>query len=246
MADGDARTHYQVLGIAPTASADEVRRAHRQLAHLLHPDRLALATAAERSLGDRRMREVNAAWTVLSDPTRRADYDRSLRAARTGPTPPPRATPPNPTSRPGTGAGSSRPEDSDDPDAAFERLRRAEADEDDDELLPGHLWLLRRGPVVAALAIAVVLFVLTAYAGSGGGGAAGGDGPDSSRAPAIDESGGCVRFLSGGDRSAYTVSCAGPNDGRIVGRVIQAMDCRTDGGYASIGGRYVCLERDAG
>jgi curved DNA-binding protein CbpA len=240
MADRDVRTHYQVLGVRPTASADEVRRAHRQLAHLLHPDRLAQATSAERSLGERRMREVNAAWTVLSDPTRRADYDRSLRAARTGPTPPPPT--PNHSTR------TVRPEDSDDPDEALERLRRAEAEEDHEDLLPGHLWLLRRGPVVAAVVIAVVLFVVTAYAGSGGSGGsdAEGVGGPAGRSPAIDEAGSCVRFLPGAERAAYTVSCGGPNDGRIVGRVQQAMDCRTNGGYASIGGRYVCLQRDAG
>ena len=61
-----------------TASPDEIRRAHRQLARVLHPDRLAGSSPAERALAERRMREVNAAWTTLSDPARRADYDREL------------------------------------------------------------------------------------------------------------------------------------------------------------------------
>ena len=47
---------------------------------MLHPDRLVDASDAERRLAERRMREVNVAWTTLSDPARRTDYDRLLRA----------------------------------------------------------------------------------------------------------------------------------------------------------------------
>lgn len=67
-------THYDTLGVAPGASADEVKAAYRALARHLHPDRRA---------GDERaasaMARVNEAWRVLSDPARRAAYDRELR-----------------------------------------------------------------------------------------------------------------------------------------------------------------------
>lgn len=63
-------THYEVLGVAASASAEEVRRAYVELARALHPDR---------AHGDaRRMQEVNEAWRVLRDPAARRAYDVSL------------------------------------------------------------------------------------------------------------------------------------------------------------------------
>ena len=64
-----ARNHYEVLGVAPDASAAEVRAAYRAKARDHHPD--AGGDAA-------RMRQLNAAWRVLRRPTRRAAYDRVL------------------------------------------------------------------------------------------------------------------------------------------------------------------------
>ena len=63
--------------MARTASFDEIRAAYRNLARRYHPD-------ADGSDGSA-MAAVNAAWEVLSDPTRRARYDQAL-------TPPPRYT----------------------------------------------------------------------------------------------------------------------------------------------------------
>jgi DnaJ domain len=75
-------SHPQVLGVAVTATAEEVRAAYRRAARDHHPD----------AGGDpRRMRDVNAAWHVLGDPGRRAAYDRQLTA------PPRPATPAGPT-----------------------------------------------------------------------------------------------------------------------------------------------------
>jgi hypothetical protein len=68
-------THYEVLGVAPSATADQVRAAYRAAARDHHPD----------AGGDAgRMQAVNAAWRVLGDPVRRAAYDRELdgRSAR--------------------------------------------------------------------------------------------------------------------------------------------------------------------
>ncbi len=76
--NGDAvlssRNLYDVLGIAPNADADEVRRAFRSLARLVHPDVNRAHDAA------RRFAQIAHAHAVLSDPVRRRDYDASRRA----------------------------------------------------------------------------------------------------------------------------------------------------------------------
>ncbi len=79
-------THYERLGVRPTATADEIQRAYRLLALRHHPD---VAPDADPVT----MAAINAAWEVLGDPVRRQDYDRSLGT----PAAPPRPTAPPPT-----------------------------------------------------------------------------------------------------------------------------------------------------
>ena len=73
--------HYEVLGVVPTASPDEIKRAFRKLALKCHPDRNGCHTAAAR------FREVYQAYTILIDPTTRAEYDseNSVRPPTPGP-----------------------------------------------------------------------------------------------------------------------------------------------------------------
>lgn len=70
---------YTVLGIARTASADEVKSAYRKLAKQLHPD---LNPGAQDVA--RRFQEVTDAYDLLSDPARRAAYDRGERESQAG------------------------------------------------------------------------------------------------------------------------------------------------------------------
>ena len=63
---------YATLGVARDATALQVARAHRQLAKEHHPDLHEGAEAAAE-----RMRRINEAWAILSNPVRRADYDRN-------------------------------------------------------------------------------------------------------------------------------------------------------------------------
>ena len=62
--------YYSVLGIGPEASAKEITRAYRKLARELHPDKNPGDTAAEE-----RFKAVSAAYDVLGDEARRAEYD---------------------------------------------------------------------------------------------------------------------------------------------------------------------------
>jgi curved DNA-binding protein CbpA len=73
-------THYDVLGVDPEASPEEIQRAYRLLALRHHPD---VAPEADRSA----MASINGAWEVLGDPDRRRSYDASIRAPETSPAP---------------------------------------------------------------------------------------------------------------------------------------------------------------
>ena len=79
------KDYYAVLGVARDASADDIKRAYRKLARKYHPDVSKEPDAAQR------MSEVNEAYTVLSDPGKRAAYDRLAQGRCAGQTftPPP-------------------------------------------------------------------------------------------------------------------------------------------------------------
>jgi molecular chaperone DnaJ len=69
------RSHYDVLGVTPTASTKDVQSAYRRLARLHHPD----VSGSDSSSIE--MAELNNAWSVLSDPVSRFNYDRQQRTA---------------------------------------------------------------------------------------------------------------------------------------------------------------------
>ena len=64
------KDYYEILGVARTASKDEIKRAYRKLAKQYHPDRNPNDAAAER-----RFKEVQEAHNILSDPKKREQYD---------------------------------------------------------------------------------------------------------------------------------------------------------------------------
>src|SRR3990172_9141914 len=64
------RDYYQMLGVPRAASQAEIKKAFRKLAREHHPDRNPGDTGAEK-----RLKDVNEAHAVLSDPDRRRQYD---------------------------------------------------------------------------------------------------------------------------------------------------------------------------
>jgi curved DNA-binding protein len=65
-----ARDYYEVLGVSRNAGPDELQQAYRRLARANHPDVNSDPAAEER------FKEVNEAYSVLSDPEQRKRYDR--------------------------------------------------------------------------------------------------------------------------------------------------------------------------
>ena len=61
----DGTDPYAVLGVPETATWEEISIAHRRLAKLHHPDRLLHATDEDRARSERRMRELNIAYSEL-------------------------------------------------------------------------------------------------------------------------------------------------------------------------------------
>ncbi|MBV8723085.1 MAG: molecular chaperone DnaJ [Candidatus Eremiobacteraeota bacterium] len=65
------KDYYDILGVARDASGDDIKQAYRALARRHHPD-----VSHDKSDAEHRFKEINEAYEVLSDPNKRAQYDR--------------------------------------------------------------------------------------------------------------------------------------------------------------------------
>lgn len=71
------KDYYEVLGVSKSASAEEIKRAYRKLAHKYHPDKGDGGDEAK-------FREANEAYETLKDPQKRAAYDQFGHAGAQG------------------------------------------------------------------------------------------------------------------------------------------------------------------
>lgn len=73
-------TYYQVLGLQPSASSNEIKQAYRKLAKSYHPD-TEIHTKAEKTLAHQKMTRLNEAYEILKDKSKRTAYDYSIGVA---------------------------------------------------------------------------------------------------------------------------------------------------------------------
>jgi curved DNA-binding protein CbpA len=91
-----SKDYYHLLELSRGALLGDIKAAYRRLAAQVHPDKLASMGPEAQAAATARMIELNEAIAVLSDPVRRAEYDKTLRrnlVPRTAPASPRPGTP---------------------------------------------------------------------------------------------------------------------------------------------------------
>ena len=103
------KTHYELLGIDPTASPEEIKRAFRQEIARYHPDKVQhLGVEFQRMAADRAA-ELTEAYRVLMDASLRAQYDQTVKASAAEPAAHPAVEPSSPPPRPDPQPDAGRP-----------------------------------------------------------------------------------------------------------------------------------------
>lgn len=72
------KSFYDILEVLPSASIAEIRASYLKLAREYHPDRVPEHLRKLRSDAEEKVKEINEAWSVLSDPVKRKKYDLKL------------------------------------------------------------------------------------------------------------------------------------------------------------------------
>jgi curved DNA-binding protein CbpA len=75
-------TYYTVLGISETATELDIRAAYRNLLKKIHPDTVSTLSPDLKRLAEGATKDINEAYSVLSDASERRQYDRTLAERR--------------------------------------------------------------------------------------------------------------------------------------------------------------------
>ncbi len=69
------KDYYKILGVQRSASDAEIKKAYRKMALKCHPDRFASKSESEKTAAEAQFKDVNEAYGVLSDATKKSRYD---------------------------------------------------------------------------------------------------------------------------------------------------------------------------
>jgi molecular chaperone DnaJ len=70
------KNYYDILGVSPDASQEEIKKAYKKLVLQWHPDRWVSKSQTEKKQAEEKMKEINQAYGVLDDQEKRRNYDR--------------------------------------------------------------------------------------------------------------------------------------------------------------------------
>jgi hypothetical protein len=94
------KTHYELLGLDPSADADAIKKAFRREIARYHPDKVIHLGAEFQEMAATRAAELTVAYKTLTDPALREEYDAAILAHRPAPVPQPVPSAPMPDASP--------------------------------------------------------------------------------------------------------------------------------------------------
>lgn len=234
-------THYDTLGVQPSATSKEIRKAYLRRARALHPDRQQGRSPADARRAEEAMRQVNVAWNCLSSEEKRSAYDERISPKR-------EASRPAQSPRSSSASQSSKPRSSSTGPAKKSGPARTAASNGhagrtndtrpsiDDEPGDGSVSVLASLPVLIILGIALGLLIVTAFGNQDGAS------DNRERVPQLDSQlrdSNCFTFLASGGLQQESCS-SGRADAEVVAVVPDPGNCPAQSESVTQGETVLC------